>query len=58
MLLVISAIAVPEDAEANNEAIWDEERIFSVYHTTKGEKLYVITEADRSSTSVILSSDY
>lgn len=48
----------PEDAEANEEAILNEERIFSVYETAKGEKLYVITEADRSSTCCLLPSDY
>jgi len=48
----------PEDAEANNEAIWNEERVFSVYHTRLGEKLYVITEADRSSTCVLLPENY
>ena len=47
-----------EDAEANNEAIWNEERIVSVYHTKLGEKLYVITEADRSSTCVLLPENY
>lgn len=48
----------PEDAEANNEAIWNEERIFSVYETVKGIKIFCITEADRSSTCVLLPSDY
>ncbi len=47
-----------EDAEANNEAVWNEERIFSIYHTSRGEKLYVITESDRSSTCCLLPSDY
>lgn len=48
----------PSDAEANNEAIWNEERVFSVYHTKLGEKLYVITEADRSSTCILLPRNY
>lgn len=48
----------PEDAEANNEAVWNEERVFSVYHTANGTKVYCITEADRSSTCVLLPSDY
>lgn len=33
-------------------------RIFSAYHTAKGEKLWVITEADRSATTVLLPSEY
>jgi len=47
-----------EDAESNNEALWNDERIFSVYRTADGEKLYVITEADRSSTCVLLPDEY
>ena len=47
-----------EDAAANDQALIDGERIFSVYHTAKGVKLYVITEADRSSTCILLSSEY
>ena len=48
----------PEDAEANEEALANGERIFSVYHTAKNEKVYVITEANRSSTCVLLSDEY
>ncbi len=47
-----------EDAEANEEAIRYSLRTFSVYHTHKGTTLYVITEADRSSTVVLLPSEY
>jgi hypothetical protein len=47
-----------EDAEANEEALENGERVFSVYHTAKNEKLYVITEADRSSTCVLKASEY
>lgn len=32
-------------------------RILSAYHTTKGRKLWVITEADRSSTCILLPSE-
>ena len=32
-----------EDAEANEEALQNGERVFSVYHTAKNEKVYVIT---------------
>ena len=47
-----------EDAEANNLALKDGSRIFSVYHTKLGEKIWCITEADRSSTCILLPSEY
>jgi len=46
-----------EDKEANNEAIWNEERVLSSYKIGD-EKLWVITEADRSSTCCLLSFEY
>ncbi len=33
-------------------------RIFSAYRTSKGVKLWVITEADRSATTILLPSEY
>ena len=47
-----------DDAQANERALNDESRIWSIYHTSKGVKLYVITEADRSSTCILLPSEY
>lgn len=47
-----------EDAEANKEALQSELRIFSIYHTKLKQKLYVITEADRSSTCLLLPEEY
>lgn len=47
-----------DDAQANEQALKDGDRILSVYHTAKGQKLYVITEADRSSTCVLLPEEY
>jgi len=47
-----------EDAMANDQALRDGARIFSVYHTAKGVKIWVITEADRSSTCILLPSEY
>jgi hypothetical protein len=57
-----------EDKRQNDEAIAHENttgtdndlrgRVLSVYHTTLGEKLYVITEADRSSTCLLLPDEY
>ena len=33
-------------------------RIFSAFKTVRGEKLWVITEADRSATTILLPSEY
>ena len=41
-------------AEANEEALRNGERIFSVYRIEKNRKIYVITESDRSSTCILL----
>jgi hypothetical protein len=52
-----------EDAAANEAALLDGSRIFSVYHTAKGVKLYIITEATddegrRAATTIILPDEY
>lgn len=46
------------DTEANRAAIRDGSRILSSYKTRQGEVIWVITEADRSSTCILLPSDY
>jgi hypothetical protein len=46
------------DAEANELGLKDGDRLFSVYKTLKGVKLWVITEADRSSTCILLPEEY
>jgi len=48
----------PEDATANNCALVDGTRILSAYRSSKGTKFWIITEADRSSTCVLLPEDY
>lgn len=45
------------DSESNEQALFEGGRIFSVY-IIAGEKLYCITEADRSSTALIRAQDY
>lgn len=46
-------------AEAlNDEAVKDGSRILSAYRTKVGVKLWVITEADRSSTCLLLPDEY
>lgn len=47
-----------EDKQLNEDALKSGDRIFSAYYTAKGVKLYVITEADRSATTILLPEDY
>ena len=47
-----------EDQQANEEAVANGERILSSYLLKDGTKLWVITEADRSSTCLLLPSEY
>ena len=50
---------VPEDDRiANDHALAQGGRLFSVYHSADGVRFYLITEADRSVTTVLLPSDY
>ncbi len=46
------------DQEANAEALEHGLRIFSAYRASDGTKIWVITEADRSSTTVLLPDEY
>ena len=46
------------DIGLNEFAIKEGARILSVYHTTEAVKLWVITEADRSATTILLPEDY
>ena len=47
-----------DDREANDLALVEDSRIFSVYHDEVGTKFWIITEADRASTTVLLPSEY
>lgn len=47
-----------EDAIENDFSVKAGFRIFSVYRTRNGKKLWVITEADRSVTTLLLPSEY
>jgi hypothetical protein len=47
-----------DDRRENQFSVDKRLRIFSAYHTSKGEKLWVITEADRSVTTILLPSEY
>ena len=47
-----------EDKQRNNAALVHEERLLSAYHTAGGVKFWIITEADRSATTVLLPDEY
>lgn len=47
-----------DDREANDLALVEGARVFSVYHDRFGTKFWVITEADRSATTVLLPNEY
>jgi hypothetical protein len=47
-----------EDRKENEFSLTNELRIFSVYHSAAGVKFWIITEADRSATTVLLPEDY
>ncbi len=48
----------PEDAQANDAALLQGDRLLSSYLITPDIKLWVITEADRSSTTLLMPADY
>ena len=47
-----------DDLVANNQALLQGTRLLSVYHAANGVKFWIITEADRSVTTVLLPEDY
>ena len=49
---------VEEDQAANRQAIAEGSRVFSAYHLRTGVKLWIITEADRSATTLLLPDEY
>jgi hypothetical protein len=48
----------PEDHEENEFSLRNEFRIISVYTLGSGVKIWIITEADRSSTTILLPEEY
>ena len=46
------------DRDANESALWDGGKLFSAYHDRKGVRFWIITEADRNTTTVLLPDDY
>lgn len=47
-----------EDRAANDAAIVEGSRILSVYKTAAGNPFWIITEWDRSATTILLPEDY
>ena len=47
-----------EDKKSNDKALKDGERIMSAYNTENNIRIWVITEWDRSVTTVLLPEDY
>jgi hypothetical protein len=48
----------PEDAQLNNAALNDGTRLLSAYRSSGGSRFWIITEADRSVTTVLLPEEY
>ncbi len=48
----------PEDAQENELSLKEGFRILSAYTLSTGVKIWVITEADRSSTTILLPEEY
>jgi hypothetical protein len=46
------------DRQANDRALKDGTRLLSVYHSANGIRFWVITEADRSATTLLMPEDY
>jgi hypothetical protein len=47
-----------DDPHENEFSLREGFRVLSTYHTSKGQKVWIITEADRSSTTILLPDEY
>ncbi len=47
-----------DDKRLNDQALTDESRLLSAYRTLKNVRIWIITEADRTSTCCLLPSEY
>ncbi len=48
----------PDDKAANDLAVLDGSRLLSAYTSESGVKFWIITESDRSITTILLPEDY
>lgn len=46
------------DRELNEKGMLYELRLFSIYHASNGKKFWIITEYDRSHTTILLPDEY
>lgn len=51
-------IVPKDDHDANNRSLEEGTRLLSAYTAKNGTKFWIITEADRSATTVLLPEDY
>jgi hypothetical protein len=51
-------LLVPQDCDTNQEALKEGGGLFSVYQSTSGKRFWIVTEPDRSTTTVLLPADY
>lgn len=51
-------LTYPEDKRVNEDALRHGQRLLSAYHTRLSDKLWVITEWDRSVTTLLLPEEY
>lgn len=47
-----------EDKQANDQSVMDGTRLLSAYRLSTGVSFWIITEADRSSTTLLLPEEY
>ncbi len=47
-----------DDQKANDDALVHGTRLLSAYKTLKGVRVWIITEADRSATTILLPEEY
>lgn len=47
-----------EDAQSNEDAVKHGDRILSAYRLSNETKIWIITEADRSATTILLPDEY
>lgn len=47
-----------DDYQANDFALLDDTRIFSAYSLSSSTRVWIITEADRSATTILLPDEY
>ena len=57
-LVAIGGDVAGADWQANDLALHNGGRLLSVYHTLNDTKFWIITEADRSATTILLPEEY